>query len=57
MEQRKETYSMAAGTLNKLGLADQAAIYSNKVKQLITEQLWDFLKKFLVMWQMSSRRA
>ena len=31
MEQRKETYSLAAEILTKLGLADQAAIYSNKV--------------------------
>ena len=31
MEQRKETYSLSAETLNKLGLAGQAAIYSNKV--------------------------
>ncbi len=31
MEQRKETYNMAAEILIKLGHADQAAIYSNKV--------------------------
>ena len=31
MEQRKETFSLAAEILTKLGLADQAAIYSNKV--------------------------
>lgn len=31
MEQHKETYSLAAEILTKLGLADQAAIYSNKV--------------------------
>lgn len=31
MEQRKETFSLAAEILTKLDLADQAAIYSNKV--------------------------
>ena len=31
MEQRKETYRMAAEILTKLGQADQAAIYSNKM--------------------------
>ena len=31
MEQRKETFSLAAEILTKLDLTDQAAIYSNKV--------------------------
>ena len=31
MEQRKETYNMAAEILTKTGQTDQAAIYSNKV--------------------------
>lgn len=31
MEQRKETYSMAAEILTKTGQADQAAVYNNKV--------------------------
>lgn len=35
MEQRKETYSMAAEILTKSGHVDQAAIYNKKVKQMI----------------------
>jgi hypothetical protein len=31
IEQRKETYSMAAEILTKTGHADQAAVYSSKV--------------------------